>query len=170
MKTKTQQPENKYANKCVDFETARKLKELKYDGEYEFFYYPDYNKSKPLDTEDKFQIHHKDSYLSNDITIQQGYEEGLFQLVIPLPFRQEVIEWLDSKGILIFISPSNVEIEKEGDDVNYEWKIVINSELEIISGKKRAVMRTDEFIYGSRKEAELEAIKEGLRIFFYLPK
>ena len=89
----------------VDFETAKMLKKIGYDGDSAYYYMPDPNKSKPLNTIDKFYVQNaKHQVLKDSRTVEDLYKEGYFQLTIQAPLWSEVKEWLwTKKDTFVFV-------------------------------------------------------------------
>jgi len=101
----------------VDFKTAQNLKELGYgfgDTNPEYFYAPNVNLHKPLDTEEKFVVVHRtkpfEGFHSGKWieTWGEAYEKKLLDLTIPAPLWQQAEEWLYVKYRIV-VSPVKEE-------------------------------------------------------------
>jgi hypothetical protein len=79
----------------VPYEMAKRLKELGFDGDCMFYWYPDYDDTK------NFHLEYGKTCIGTDHrNIETMVKEGYFQLTIKAPLWQQAFDWLlHGKGI-----------------------------------------------------------------------
>lgn len=121
---------DKKEKEFVSYPIALKLKELGFDYDTIFFWFPDFNKKQQPQAlaeykdDQTFYLEYGKNYIGiSKKNVETLYKEGLFQLTIPAPLWQQAFEWLREKYNYMY-AIDDIEVSS-GDTVGYRFKYII---------------------------------------------